>query len=548
MSISWNNSNGTYGSTVTLASLTTSSTSSLTISNIPVGATISDGHGNSFTATSGHTSASILGWYHTTSGSNSTYPSLTIVVPNDADFALTATNSSFFNNSASSDVTVAPAAPAITSVTDNVAPVTGPLSNGGYTNDTALSVQVSLANTGARVGDTIRLYNGGNSLTSSYTLKTADIANGYVTLTTNPLSNNTTYNITAVLTDQDNSSEKATSSAFTIHEDTAAPTETVPTTRQTDNWTTSNGEGAGNLILGTAHGNAISINDTGGSTVLTATVSVGSGTFTLGSTTGVTVTNNGSGLVTITGSASAINSALANSVYHTTSHNTQANTTDDTLTISVTDQAGNTSNKSVNIDVICFMPGTMIRTPDGEVAVENLKPDDLVCTTDGRTVRANWIGRQTVSTIFSDKMRVLPIRIKAGALADNVPSRDLLVSPDHALLVEGALIQAGALVNGTSIVREQNVPKIFTYYHVEVDDHSLILAENTPAETFVDNIDRMNFDNWDEYAARYPEGKSVTELPYPRAKSHRQVPVRTRVMLAARAHGIGSESQDAAVA
>jgi hypothetical protein len=97
------------------------------------------------------------------------------------------------------------------------------------------------------------------------------------------------------------------------------------------------------------------------------------------------------------------------------------------------------------------------------------------------------------------------------------------------------LIQAGALVNGTSIIRETNVPTSFVYYHVEVDDHSLILAENTPAETFVDNVDRLGFDNWAEHEALYPNGKQVTELPYPRAKSHRQVPVSIRVMLGARA-------------
>ena len=161
------------------------------------------------------------------------------------------------------------------------------------------------------------------------------------------------------------------------------------------------------------------------------------------------------------------------------------------------------------------MAGTMIRTPDGEVAVETLKHGDLVLTTDGVAKPVSWLGRQTVSMFFADPLRSLPIRIKAGALAENVPSRDLLVSPDHALLVDGVMIQAGALVNGTFNRARNKVPKVFTYYHVELDDHSLILAENTPAETFVDNVDRMGFDNWAEHEALYPEGKTVTELPYP---------------------------------
>ena len=134
-----------------------------------------------------------------------------------------------------------------------------------------------------------------------------------------------------------------------------------------------------------------------------------------------------------------------------------------------------------------------------------------------------WIGRQTVTPFFAGELS-LPVRIRTGALGENAPSRDLLVSHDHALLVDGVLVQAGALINGTSIVRESDVPGTFVYYHVEVDDHSLILAENVPAETFVDNVDRARFDNWHEYEALYPAGKNIAEMPYPRAKAHRQVP------------------------
>lgn len=218
-------------------------------------------------------------------------------------------------------------------------------------------------------------------------------------------------------------------------------------------------------------------------------------------------------------------------------------------TVRVEDAAGNEGPASNDYTIIiCFMAGTMIRTPDGERAVETLKRGDLVLTADGRTMPVSWLGRQTVSTVFADKLRVLPIRVKAGALGENVPCRDLLVSPDHALLVDGALIHAGALVNGSSVVREAAVPTVFTYYHVEVDDHSLILAENTPAETFVDNVDRLNFDNWAEHEALYPEGKAINELPYPRAQSHRQVPVSTRARLAARAEAIGLVEEGAAVA
>jgi hypothetical protein len=188
--------------------------------------------------------------------------------------------------------------------------------------------------------------------------------------------------------------------------------------------------------------------------------------------------------------------------------------------------------------VICFLPGTQIATSEGEVSVETLQRGDLVKTVDGRQVPVRWIGRQTISTIFADPLRVLPICIKAGALAENVPSRDLYVSPDHAILIDEILVHASALVNGISIVRAPAPAQTFTYYHVELADHSLLLADNVPAESFIDNVDRLAFDNWDEHEALGDEAAPLVEMTYPRAKAARQVPVAMRERLAARGQAL----------
>jgi len=196
----------------------------------------------------------------------------------------------------------------------------------------------------------------------------------------------------------------------------------------------------------------------------------------------------------------------------------------------------------------CFLSGTAIETPGGEVAVETLRPGDLVNVNDGRVLPVSWLGRQTVSRRFAEPLRTLPIRVKAGALGPNQPQRDLLLSPDHALLVDGVLVQAGALVNGVSIVRETDMPPVFTYYHVEVADHSLVFAEGVPAETFIDNVDRLAFDNWAEHEALVGTGLAITEMDLPRAKAVRQVPARLRARLAARAAEVcgGTEVASAA--
>ena len=79
-------------------------------------------------------------------------------------------------------------------------------------------------------------------------------------------------------------------------------------------------------------------------------------------------------------------------------------------------------------------------------------------------------------------------------------------------MVDDILIQAGALVNGLSIVRESNVAETFVYYHIELAEHALVLAEGTPAESFVDNIHRMAFDNWEEHEALYGDAPIVESI------------------------------------
>lgn len=189
---------------------------------------------------------------------------------------------------------------------------------------------------------------------------------------------------------------------------------------------------------------------------------------------------------------------------------------------------------------ICFMPGTLVATPTGSAAVETLRRGDLVLTADGAAAPVVWMGRQTVSRRFSDPLRALPIRIAAGALGEELPRRDLLVSADHALFLDGILVHAGALVNGSTVRRETNVPESWTYWHVELANHALVLAEGVAAETFIDNVDRMAFDNWAEHQALHPDDQPIAEMSFPRAKSHRQVPERLRQRLAARARSATS--------
>ena len=121
--------------------------------------------------------------------------------------------------------TTAPNAPSIASVTDDIAPVTGPLTSGGSTNDTDLTVRVGLGGTLAVAGDTVQLYNGtgtGSQLGTSYTLTAADIVNGFADVQTGALGNGTTYTITARVSDA-GGNQSAASGSFVVTETGTAP-------------------------------------------------------------------------------------------------------------------------------------------------------------------------------------------------------------------------------------------------------------------------------------------------------------------------------------
>ena len=98
------------------------------------------------------------------------------------------------------------------------------------------------------------------------------------------------------------------------------------------------------------------------------------------------------------------------------------------------------------------------------------------------------------------------------------------------MLFDGVLCEAGALVNGTTIIRVplSELGDSYTVYHVETDAHEIILANGSPAETFVDNVSRRSFDNYAEFGELYGDEQEMNELPYPRASNARHLPMRIK--------------------
>ena len=180
-----------------------------------------------------------------------------------------------------------------------------------------------------------------------------------------------------------------------------------------------------------------------------------------------------------------------------------------------------------NIDrvIICFTPGTLIATVRGEVPVEELRPDDRVITRDNGMQDLRWIGSRRLSQnelMLAPQLR--PVRIRAGAFGRGLPSRDLVVSPSHRMLIRSdrasllyeeseVLIAAKHLVGVPGVERVDDTS--VTYMHLLFDQHEVILANGVWTESFQPgdySMKGLGDDQRNEIFYLFPELKSAGAL------------------------------------
>lgn len=153
----------------------------------------------------------------------------------------------------------------------------------------------------------------------------------------------------------------------------------------------------------------------------------------------------------------------------------------------------------------CFLRGTKILTADGERKIEDLAIGDLLPTMYGGLRPVQWVGRYRYKKSDPSKPWVkdaLPVRIARSALAPNVPHADLYVTGGHSLLIDGVLVPAELLINGTTITRDEaHQYDELEFFHVKLESHDVIYAEGAPAETLLNAHESAV--NFAEYLRRY---------------------------------------------
>jgi hypothetical protein len=185
----------------------------------------------------------------------------------------------------------------------------------------------------------------------------------------------------------------------------------------------------------------------------------------------------------------------------------------------------------------CFGRGTLILTDHGEVPVEDLAIGEMVMTTNG-ALPVRWVGRQTIPRNSSACWHpsVLPIRVAKFAIDDQTPRRDLYLSQDHSLFIDGVLIPVKHLVNESSIAvdHDAKASETIEYFSVELDTHQAIFAEGVAAETFWYSGGQIAWDNLGDYQDLYGREHKVMPAfaPHSRYKGGR-AEVRALLRLAA---------------
>nr|WP_167334779.1 Hint domain-containing protein [Acetobacter orleanensis] len=149
--------------------------------------------------------------------------------------------------------------------------------------------------------------------------------------------------------------------------------------------------------------------------------------------------------------------------------------------------------------ITCFLPGSMIRTTTGEVAVEDVQIGDEVIAFDWRNntdiVRpVVWVGKAHVNVRHGlpDDEAGWPVRILKDAIDDGVPYKDMLITSEHCLFFKDRFVPVRMLVNGVSIFYDKSISS-YDYYHVETEQHSVITADGMLTESYLDTGNRSSF-------------------------------------------------------
>jgi hypothetical protein len=174
--------------------------------------------------------------------------------------------------------------------------------------------------------------------------------------------------------------------------------------------------------------------------------------------------------------------------------------------------------------------GTEVITTRGSIKVEDLVQGDMVATENGSFSPVRWVGVQTLSPIFSGKAS-WPVKISKDALGENTPDKDLYVSQDHAIFLQGVLVCAEALVNGTTITLEEPTESAIKYYGLDLGPATIHPVHNLPVGSLGATA-REYFDNYQEWL---DSGLEIIDEPlmFPRVKNASQLPAQLREEISA---------------